>query len=74
WTLPERSAERPHGLKYRLHCGHIDRCIVCYDKETGEGDHRHYPEHEEPYVFTTFDALLADFRKDCARLAAWRWY
>ena len=23
WSLPKPSAERPHGLKYRLYCGRL---------------------------------------------------
>lgn len=39
----------------------------------GKGDHRHYGDQEEPYPFSSVEQLLADFRADCARLAAWRW-
>jgi uncharacterized protein YwbE len=41
WRLPKLSAERPHGLKYRLYCGRGGVCLVRYDNETGKGDHRH---------------------------------
>jgi hypothetical protein len=47
WQLPEATAERPHGLKYRLYCGREGRCIVRYDNETGKGDHVHYGEDDE---------------------------
>jgi len=41
WRLPQTSVERPHGLKYRLYCGHRDgTCVVRYDNEAGKGDHR----------------------------------
>jgi len=40
--LPNRDAERPHGLKYRLNCGDANgRCLVRYDNERGKGDHIH---------------------------------
>lgn len=68
WVLPEAGAQRPHGLKYRLFCGDAARCLVRYDNETGKGDHRHYGDHEEPYVFTTLEDLLADFQADVTRL------
>jgi len=28
---------------------------------------------EEPYRFVSIENLLEDFRKDCARVAGWRW-
>ena len=68
WVLPETSVERPHGLKYRLFCGDASRCLVRYDNEAGKGDHRHYGQHEEPYTFTTLEALLEDFQADVIRL------
>lgn len=68
WVLPEAGAERPHGLKYALFCGDATRCLVRYDNETGKGDHRHYGDREEPYVFTTLEALLDDFQADVIRL------
>lgn len=73
WALPQGSADRPHGLKYRLYCGRGDACLVRYDNETGKGDHRHYGEREEVYRFESLDKLVEDFQNDCARLAGWRW-
>ena len=69
WRLPASSAERSHGLKYRLYCGRSGRCLVRYDNEVGKGDHRHYGEQHAPYVFTTLPNLLTDFRADVRRLA-----
>lgn len=68
WVLPAASAERSHGLKYRLYCGNASRCLVRYDNEAGKGDHRHYGRREEPYAFTTLEALLEDFQVDVNRL------
>jgi len=69
WRLPQTSAERPHGLKYRLYCGTLaGECVVRYDNEAGKGDHRHYGDDEEDYQFTTLTALLMDFRNDIFRL------
>ncbi|HET7268512.1 MAG TPA: DUF6516 family protein [Oleiagrimonas sp.] len=68
WVLPKTSVERPHGLKYRLFCGDASHCLVRYDNEAGKGDHRHYGRHEEPYIFTTLEALLDDFQADVIRL------
>lgn len=39
-----------------------------YDNEAGKGDHRHYEEREEAYVFTSFARLLADFLADVSKL------
>ena len=72
-ALPSASAERPHGMKYRLFCGRTGECLVRYDNEAGKGDHRHYGNREEPYRFESVERLLADFRDDCARFAGWRW-
>ena len=73
WTLSRPTAERPHGLKYRLYCGRGRACLVRYDNEAGKGDHRHYGEREEAYFFESLEKLLEDFRNDCTRLAGWRW-
>jgi hypothetical protein len=63
WVLPAPTADRPHGLKYRLYCGSGGRCVVRYDNETGKGDHRHYGRREEAWVFES----------DCERLTEWVW-
>jgi len=69
WRLPQVSAERPHGLKYRLYCGTLaGECVVRYDNEAGKGDHRHYGDDEERYGFSSLTALLIDFRNDIVRL------
>jgi hypothetical protein len=73
WELPSASAERPHGMKYRLFCGRAGECLVRYDNEAGKGDHCHYADREESYRVESVERLLADFRDDCTRLAGWRW-
>ena len=73
WALPAPDPDHPHGLKYRLYCGRSGKCLVRYDNETGNGDHRHYGDREEPYCFTSVEQLLTDFREDGTRLAGWRW-
>ena len=73
WALPSASAERAHGMKYRLFCGRPGKCLVRYDNEAGKGDHRHYENREEPDRFESVERLLGDFRDDCTRLAGWRW-
>jgi hypothetical protein len=67
WRLPEHDAERPHDLKYSLFYGRDGKRIVCYDNEHGKGDHRHYRDREESYMFSTADRLVADFLDDVER-------
>ena len=64
WRLPHPSKERPHGLKYSLFYGRKGERIISYDNEAGKGDHRHYREREEPYLFNTMEKLIADFWDD----------
>jgi len=65
WQLPEKTAEKPHGMKYRLYYGLADgTCIVRYDNETGKGDHRHIRGREEPYQFKDVETLVANFLED----------
>ena len=73
WQLPDRSMERPHGLKYRFFCGTKSNCLVRHDNETGKGDHSHYGDREEAYHFQSIERLVEDFRNDCVRLGGWEW-
>jgi Family of unknown function (DUF6516) len=67
WQLPERTTERPHGLKYSLFFGRAGERIVGYDNETGKGDHRHYGSREEIYDFESMERLMKDFFADVAK-------
>jgi len=65
WRLPEKTAEKPYSLKYRLYYGLADgTSIVRYDNETVKGDHRHWGGREEPYSFRDVETLVADFLED----------
>ncbi len=65
WQLPYKTAERPHGLKYRLNYSLPDgTSLIRYDNELSKGDHKHISANEMPYVFKTVDQLLADFFND----------
>ena|SRR5208337_1552910 len=65
WKLPQPTAGRPHGFKYRLYYGSADgRAVVRYDNETGKGDHRHVGGREKFYHFRSVEALVADFLRD----------
>ena len=67
WKVPEASAERPHGMKYRLYYGLTDgTCVVRYDNESGKGDHRHVAGREIGYRFRDVESLVADFLADIA--------
>lgn len=64
WQLPNPSADRPHGLKYRLYFGRDGERIVCYDNERGKGNHRHLLGAETAYQFVSAEDLIADFLGD----------
>ena len=65
WRLPRKTAERPHGIKYRLFYGLPNgRCVVRYDNESGKGDHRHFKNREMPYRFIDAETLIRDFCAD----------
>jgi hypothetical protein len=67
WELPEPLPESKHRFKYRFYYGKEGRSLVRYDNERGKGDHRHYPEKDEPYLFTNLRALYRDFLADVER-------
>lgn len=64
WRVPEKVPPSPHWLKYALFYGRPGERLVCYDNERGKGDHRHYGDQEERYLFVSIERLLADFRSD----------
>lgn len=64
WRLPRATADRPHGLKYRLYFGRAGKCLVRYDNESGKGDHRHTKGREETYRFISVARLRRDFEAD----------
>lgn len=68
WQLPAPTAERPHGLKYRLVYAVGDVRVIGYDNETGKGDRRHLAERELPYRFVDVETLIADIY--CGRRVA----
>jgi hypothetical protein len=68
WQLPEKSSERPHGLKYSLFFGRDGRRIVGYDNERGKGDHKHAHGLESRYQFVSVEQLVVDFLADVERV------
>ncbi len=67
WRVPVPVKGSLHAYKYRLAYVVHGACVVRYDNEVGKGDHRHFGAKESSYVFTTPEALLADFQRDIAR-------
>ena len=67
-AVPETVLGNAHGLKYSLFYGYPGQRLVGYDNERGKGDHRHIDGREEPYAFTTVEALIADFVADVRKL------
>ena len=72
YRLPSPDSQRPHGFHFRLYFGRADECLVLYDTHTGKSAHRHLDGREEPYGFTSVDALVDDFEIECAK-HGWRW-
>lgn len=64
WRLPKTVSGGRHGFSYRLAFVIKGRCVLRYDNEQGEGDHKHTGEEEVPYAFTTPEALIDDFWND----------
>jgi hypothetical protein len=64
WRLPRAARGSAHRFKYRLALVEGGVCVLRYDNEAGKGDHRHIGKAEQPYDFTTPEALLADFWAD----------
>lgn len=71
WLLPETPVlGSEHLYKYRLYYGCEGRRDIGYDNERGKGDHRHYGERQEAYVFQMPEKLLEDFFIDVETLRA----
>jgi hypothetical protein len=66
WELQGAVSGSKHMLKYSLFYGIPGKRIVGYDNERGKGDHKHIGEHEENYLFTSVEQLVADFLSDVA--------
>ncbi|MBJ6611519.1 MAG: hypothetical protein JG718_14250 [Candidatus Thiothrix moscowensis] len=65
WQVPQPVLGSQHHYKYRLFYGNAEhKRVVGYDNERPKGDHRHYGDHEETYIFTTVEQLMTDFFAD----------
>lgn len=67
WQVPKPVVGSAHPFKYSLFYGYPGRRIIGYDNERGKGDHRHLGDKEEPYLFSSVEALMADFLADVQR-------
>lgn len=67
WRVPKPVTPSNHDFKYRLAYVVDGQCVLRYDNERGEGDHRHTETAKEPYCFSTAEQLMADFEADVAR-------
>ena len=61
WRVPQPVPPSSHHFKYALFYGRPGARLVLFDNERGKGDHKHIREVESPYLFTTPEALVADF-------------
>ena len=68
WEVPEPVSPAEHRFKYSLFYGRPNERLVAYDNERGKGDHRHYQEREESYVFVSIENLFVDFMADVKAL------
>ncbi len=67
WRVPAPVVGSAHSLKYSLFYGRAGARLIGSDNERGKGDHRHIGAREEPYLFSTVEALVADFIADVKR-------
>ena len=64
WEVPAPVHGSRHRLKYSFFYGNENGRLIGYDNEAGKGDHRHYGDRQEAYVFTTPEQLFEDFLSD----------
>lgn len=69
WQVPAPVPGSAHLYKYRLALVVKGECVLRYDNERGNGDHRQVGEHEEPITFSSLDDLLIAFQQDIERMA-----
>ena len=63
YDVPKTSTP-PHGFKYSLVYVRNGQRLVGYDNHEHRADHRHFHTATTPYVFTTIERLIEDFRRD----------
>jgi len=67
WSVP-KTADKPYGFKYSL--VYIVNGVRegGYDNAEQKGDHRHYRELEEPYMFVSLEKLAENFYRDVEKI------
>jgi uncharacterized protein DUF6516 len=68
WLVPQPVRGSQHPFKYSLFFGRSGERLILYDNEPGKGDHRHYADREERYLFSTPEQLIRDFLSDVREL------
>jgi Family of unknown function (DUF6516) len=61
WRVHRPTAPSRHRFKYSLVYIVSGRRMLGYDNERGKGDHRHFADREEAFVFSSIEELLARF-------------
>lgn len=61
WRVPRPVPPATHRFKYRFVYVVGGERVLGYDNERGKGDHWHAKDREEPFAFTSIDALMARF-------------
>jgi hypothetical protein len=64
WRVPTPVPGSTHAFKYRLFYGFSGHRVIGYDNESEKGDHRHFEDREESYMFTSPEQLFDDFLAD----------
>lgn len=64
WRLPTTTPPSRHHFKYRLVYVEGGGRVLGYDNERGKGDHRHFGDREELFVFTSIERVLAQFSSE----------
>jgi len=59
-----KTPSTPYGFNYSLVYILKGQRLVGYDNHEHKGDHRHFRATTTPYIFTTVDRLIEDFRRD----------
>lgn len=72
WKVP-KSEHRPHGVKYSIVYVKSSKRLLGYDNSESKGDHRHFGQKEEPYIFNSIWDLLRDFKRDLKKIRGGDW-
>lgn len=67
WAVP-KTADKPYGFKYSLVYIVNNKRVVGYDNAERKGDHRHYKEQVESYLFVSLEKLAEDFYRDVEQI------